>query len=96
MAVSLSEGGSEEGTVHVYDSATGNGNNASFHIIGFVMVILDGYKATGAAASRSLTLTFVQGVVQGTCCSHGPDTGVRVVFICAVDPIFDASDCTDQ
>ena len=80
----------------VYDSDTGNGNNASFHIIGFVSVKLIAYKATGSQASRYITVQFQTGVAQGSCCSQGTDTGTRVVFICAVDANFDPSDCTSH
>jgi Flp pilus assembly protein TadG len=80
----------------VYDSAAGNGNNAQFSVIGFVSVVLIDYKATGPEASRWLKIEFRSGVAQGTCCSHGTDTGTRVVFICAVDPSFPASNCTDR
>jgi Flp pilus assembly protein TadG len=80
----------------VYDSASGNGNNAQFHVIGFVSARLDAYQATGSAASRWLQITFLSHVVQGTCCSHGGDTGTRVVFICAVDASFPAANCKDH
>jgi len=80
----------------VFDSATGNGSNARFHIIGFVSVVLLDYKATGSDNNRFLKLQFVSHVAQGTCCAHGTDTGTRVVFICAVDPNFPLSNCTDR
>jgi Flp pilus assembly protein TadG len=80
----------------VFDSATGNGSNAQFHIIGFVSVVLLDYGANGAADSRYLKVQFVSHVAQGTCCAHGTDTGTRVVFICAVDPSFPLSNCTDR
>ena len=80
----------------VFKSASGNGNNASFDVIGFVSVVLVAYKATGPAADRWLKLQFVSDVVQGTCCAHGADTGTRVVFICAVDATFPESNCTDR
>jgi hypothetical protein len=80
----------------VYDSAAGNGNNAQFHVIGFVSVVLLDYKATGTADSRWLKVQFVSHVAQGTCCAHGTDTGTRVVFICAVDATFPLSNCTDR
>ena len=80
----------------VFDTASGNGNNAQFHITGFVSVKLIAYQATGAAANRWLRVQFVSHVAQGTCCAHGTDTGTRVVFICAVDPVFPASNCRDR
>ena len=80
----------------IYDSVSGNGNNAQFHVIGFVSVVLIAYKATGAAAGRWLQIQFVSHVAQGTCCLHGTDTGTRVVFICAVDATFPVSNCTDR
>jgi hypothetical protein len=80
----------------VYDGASGNGNTAQFHIIGFVSVVLVAYQANGDAASRWLRVQFVSHVAQGTCCAHGTDTGTRVVFICAVDPVFPTSNCRDR
>jgi Flp pilus assembly protein TadG len=82
--------------VPVFDSAAGNGNNARFHIIGFVSVVLVDFKATGSAESRWLRIQFVSHVAQGTCCAHGTDTGTRVVFICAVDADFPMSNCRDR
>jgi Flp pilus assembly protein TadG len=80
----------------VFDSATGNGNNAQFHVIGFVSVVLLAYQANGSAANRWLRVQFVSHVAQGTCCAHGTDTGTRVVFICAVDAVFPMSNCSDR
>jgi Flp pilus assembly protein TadG len=80
----------------VFDSATGNGSNAQFHIIGFVSVVLLDYRANGAEDNRFLEVQFVSHVAQGTCCAHGTDTGTRVVFICAVDADFPLSNCTDR
>jgi Flp pilus assembly protein TadG len=80
----------------VYDSGTGNGANALLHVMDFISVVLIDFKATGPEADRWLELQIVEHVAQGTCCSHGIDTGTRVVFICAVDPTFPASNCTDR
>jgi Flp pilus assembly protein TadG len=82
--------------VPVYDAAAGNGGNAQFHIIGFVSVQLLDYQATGPEATRWLKITFLSHVVQGTCCSHGADTGTHAVFICAVDATFPVSNCKDR
>jgi Flp pilus assembly protein TadG len=80
----------------IYDSAAGNGSGALFHVIGFVSVRLVDFQANGNQNNRSLTVTFLSHVVQGTCCSHGADTGTRTVFICAVDASFPASNCKDH
>jgi hypothetical protein len=80
----------------VFDSATGTGSNAQFHIIGFVSVVLLGFQANGNALNRWLRVQFVSHVAQGTCCAHGADTGTRVVFICAVDATFPISNCRDR
>jgi len=77
----------------VFDQVSGNGSNARFRIRAFVYVRLLAYKTTGSQANRSLTLQFDRGVVAGTCCGSGPDTGVRVVRICDVDTT--APDTTD-
>jgi Flp pilus assembly protein TadG len=79
----------------VYDLVGGNGRNAQFFITGFVTVVLVNDLLTGPESGRYITVQFQTGVAQGTCCSHGQDTGTRVVFICAVDPIFDPTGCTN-
>lgn len=79
--------------VPVFDQVTGNGANANLHIVGFAGVKLLDYKTTGPEAARYLTVSFQTGIAQGTCCASGPDNGVRVVGICAVDPNFDTSNC---
>jgi len=75
-------------TLPIFDNSNQHGGNkADFHVIGFANVIIRAFKTNGAAANRSLTIEFVTGIVQGTCCSNPPiDTGLRVVQICAVDP----------
>jgi Flp pilus assembly protein TadG len=80
----------------VYDSADFNGSNAQFNVIGFVSVVLIDYKATGPESGRWLEIEFRSKVAQGSCCTPGTDTGTRVIFICAVDPSFPASNCTDR
>ena len=80
----------------IYATVAGNGANAQFGVVGFVPVVLLDYRVTGPEASRYITLQFEQAVAQGRCCSHGPDTGVRVVAICAVTPTFDSSNCGDR
>ncbi len=72
----------------VFDTATGNGSNAQFHIVAFVFVKLVGYQTTGAQAARYLDLVFTRGVVSGTCCAtSGIDTLVRAVRICDVNTL---------
>lgn len=71
----------------LFDSATGNGSNASFNIVAFVSVVVTDFQTSGAQAGRSLTLQFVAAVAEGVCCdAFGIDTGTRVLQICAVDP----------
>jgi Flp pilus assembly protein TadG len=70
-----------------FDKASGNGNNAMFHFVGFARARLTGHRTTGANGDRSLTLEFQAGLVQGPCCgTPGVNTGLRAVEICAVDP----------
>jgi Flp pilus assembly protein TadG len=70
-----------------FDKATGSGNNTVFHFVGFARARLIDHQTTGANGSRSLTLEFQAGLVQGPCCgTSGVNTGLRVVEICAVDP----------
>lgn len=77
----------------LFDSATGNGSNSSFNIIGFVSVQVMDFQTSGSQGNRSLTLRFHAAVVEGACCdASGVDTGTRVVQICAVTAS-DSSDC---
>jgi len=73
----------------VFDRVDGmaNGNNAEYHIVAFVYVQLVSFQVSGAQSSRSITVNLDRGVIQGTCCLDGPDTGVRVVRICDVDTL---------
>ncbi len=72
----------------VFDTATGNGSNASFHIVAFVFVKLIDFKANGAQDARYLDLVFTRGIVSGICCAEtGIDTGVRAVRICDVNTL---------
>jgi Flp pilus assembly protein TadG len=82
--------------VPIYDSAEGNGANSQFNVTNYVSVVLIDYKTTGPEEGRWLEIEFRSDVAQGTCCAQIPDTGTRVVFICAVDAVFPASNCTDR
>jgi Flp pilus assembly protein TadG len=79
----------------LWDSVSGTGSNAQFHIVGFVTVTLIGYKATGAEAQRYLDLQFVSGTLDGPCCAQGGlNTGTFAVAECAVTPNFDPAKCS--
>jgi Flp pilus assembly protein TadG len=69
----------------IFDTAAGNGSNATFHIVAFANVKLVDYRTTGNQASRYLDLVFSKGVLSGSCCGSGIDTGARVVRICDID-----------
>jgi Flp pilus assembly protein TadG len=72
----------------VFDTAVGDGSNASFHVVAFVFVRLVDFKTTGAQADRYLDLVFTRGVVSGICCAaNGIDTGVRAIRICDVNTL---------
>jgi hypothetical protein len=89
------EASGEAFALPVFDSVTGNGSNASLHLVAFLWVKLIDHKTTGAAASRYLTVRVTTGISQGTCCVTNPsaiDTGLRVVKICATDAT-DKSGC---
>lgn len=78
----------------VYDTVTGPGNNAQYRIAAFVLVKLVGFRTTGAEPQRYLDLVFDTGVLEGSCCGNGIDTGVRVLRICDVnDNPAGKSDC---
>jgi Flp pilus assembly protein TadG len=81
-------------TLPVFSVATGNGSNATFHIVEFVGVKLVGYKANGAESSRYIDLQFQMVIAQGECCDRGSFTGVSVVHVCSVDHVtLDPSKC---
>jgi Flp pilus assembly protein TadG len=81
-------------TLPVFSVATGNGSNASFHIVDFVGVKLVGYKANGKESDRYIDLQFQMVVAQGECCDRGSFSGVSVVHVCSVDhAVFDPSKC---
>jgi Flp pilus assembly protein TadG len=69
----------------IFDTAAGNGSNSTFHIVAFANVKLVDFLTTGNQANRYLELVFSTGVLSGTCCGSGIDTGVRVVRICDID-----------
>ena len=72
----------------VFDTATGTGSNAQFHIVAFVYVKLVGFKTTGTQAARYLDLVFTKGVISGTCCAtSGINTLVRAIRICDVNTL---------
>ena len=66
---------------------SGNGNNAQYHVIAFVWVQLVSYKVTGPQANRYIEINLDRGIIQGSCCGTGPDSGTRVVRICDVDTL---------
>ena len=66
---------------------TAGGNNAQYHVVAFVFVQLVAFDTNGAEASRYITVNLDRGLIQGTCCLDGPDTGTRVVRICDVDTL---------
>ncbi len=79
--------------IPLFQSATGEGANATFEIVGFMSVQLIDYNTSGSQENRSLTLKFVNATIEGECCDGGGiDTGQRVVQICALHPD-DALDC---
>ena len=75
----------EEVFLPIFDNATGTGSNSQFHLIGFVSVIIHGFKANGAEANRYLDIQFTTAVATGTCCTGGVDGGVFAVGLCKVD-----------
>jgi hypothetical protein len=80
----------------VFNEVKGTGTNSSFFVTAFVSVVLTDFTTTGPQDERSLTVRFVSRITQGRCCSPGPDTGQRVVSICAVDPYFNPARCIDR
>ena len=75
-----------EFTLPIFDSGGANGNNAYFHIVGFVTARLWDYKEDGPADERFLEIEFKPGLAQGTLGDGtGLDTGTRVIAICGVE-----------
>ena len=80
--------------IPVFSRVEGNGANALFEIQSFLGMTLIDFLLTGPQADRYIELQFDRITVEGPCCASGPDTGVRTVLICAVDPDFDPADCS--
>jgi hypothetical protein len=75
--------------IPLFDSVTGQGTKAQYHVVGFAAVRLVGYRLTGNPNQRYIDLELHRDTVQGPCCAEDPpaiDTGLRVVEICSVDP----------
>jgi len=83
----------EEILLPVYDFASGSGANATFELVGIVGVIIHGYKANGAQASRYLDIQFVTKVLSGGCCdgAGAVDAGVMGIEICGYESLVDCS-----
>jgi hypothetical protein len=79
--------------IAVYDLVSGSGNNAAYHAVGVVRVRLIDFSITGSQSNQYMTFQFVPGFLTGTCCGTGPDTGARVVNICAVNNDPDPGEC---
>jgi hypothetical protein len=79
--------------IAVYDLVEGTGNNAIYHAVGVVKVKLIDFSITGSQSNQYMTFQFVPGFLTGTCCGTGPDTGARVVNICAVNDDPDLGEC---
>ena len=75
----------EEVYLPIFDNATGTGSNSSFHLVGFVSVIVHDYKANGSEANRYLDIQFTTAVATGTCCTGAVDGGLFAVGLCKVD-----------
>jgi Flp pilus assembly protein TadG len=79
--------------IAVYDLVYGSGNQTSYHAVGVVKVKLIDFSITSNQSSQYMTFQFVPGFLTGTCCGTGPDTGARVVNICAVNDDPDLGEC---
>lgn len=88
-------------TVLLYDEVTCDVHGRCFYNpAGFLGVELVGFNFTGDQKDRYIDLEFHSMTLTGVCCDRsGPDTGLRVTFICDVndvgstDPISDAERC---
>jgi type II secretory pathway pseudopilin PulG len=79
--------------IAVYDLVAGEGNQTSYHAVGVVKVKLIDFSITGSQSNQYMTFQFVPGFLTGTCCGTGPDTGARVVNICAVNDDPESGEC---
>lgn len=70
--------------VPLFDLVTGTGKDARYRVVAVARVRLIGFDITGPPAAQYLALQFLPGLVSGSCCGDGPDTGARAVSICAV------------
>jgi Flp pilus assembly protein TadG len=75
--------------IPLFDQVEGTGKNARYHAVAVARVRLLEFDINGSPSNQYLTVEFVPGLVTGSCCGTGIDTGARAVTICAVntDPI---------
>ena len=69
----------------LYDTATGAGNNANFHIVGFATAKLVSARLTGGNAQRSLTIQFLRDSESGDIGSGNTNYGVTAWRVCSQD-----------
>lgn len=71
--------------IPLFDVVVGQGNTAQYHAVGVAMVKLLDFTVNGQPSGQYFTFQFMPGIVEGTCCGTGPDTGARAVYICAMN-----------
>ncbi len=69
----------------LYDTATGSGNNANFHVVGFATAKLISARLTGGNAQRSLTIQFLRDSESGVIGSGITNYGVTAWTVCSQD-----------
>jgi hypothetical protein len=82
----------EEFQLPIFNIGEGAGATTLIHIAGVVNVELVSFLTSGPQDDRYLTLIISPGIISGTCCGSGVDTGVDVIGICAVETT-DPADC---
>ena len=76
----------------LFDTATGTGSNARFHVVGFARGLLVAVVQNGPSARRSLTVRFVRGTTDGQAGNGGtPHYGISTWSTCSHDGQGDCS-----
>lgn len=69
----------------LFDSATGTGSGAKYHVVGFATAKLIAAKLTGGNAQRSLTIQFTRGSDSGSVGTGSVNYGLTAWSVCSHD-----------
>jgi len=77
----------------MFDSVTGTGSNAIYHVVAAAVAQLVDYKVTGTQAQQYFTFRLYRSPAEGQCCGTGPNTGAIVSALCSVSDEPKAGEC---